>query len=145
MTGKVTAENAFGQVLICLRMSKLNYIINETPYSAYVTIRKKFVKSVAGDMLERENVEKAATINDTKHVESDICDLKQKLKVLESECGMLHIEKECTEKKYEALEKENHVLKEQFKEAYGRNRDLIKSNEELSQENNDIKHLESDN
>ena len=52
-------------------MSKLNYIINETPYSAYVTIRKKFVKSVAGDMFEGENVEKVAEINDIKHLESD--------------------------------------------------------------------------
>ena len=48
MTGNVSADNAFGQVLICLRMSELHYIVNETPFSAYVTIRKKFVKSVEG-------------------------------------------------------------------------------------------------
>ena len=26
-------------------MSKLNYVVKETPYSAYVTIRKKFILS----------------------------------------------------------------------------------------------------
>ena len=46
---KVKADNVFGQVMICLRMSKLDYLVNETPYSAYVTIRKKFVKSLDRD------------------------------------------------------------------------------------------------
>ena len=75
MTGEVTAENALGQVLICLRMSKLHYIIKETPYSADVTIRKKFMKSVDGDMFECQNVDKVAADADD--------NLKQKLKDLE--------------------------------------------------------------
>ena len=56
MTGKTIAKNALGQVLICLRMSKLNYVAKETPYSAYVTIRKKFVKDADGNMLEKAKV-----------------------------------------------------------------------------------------
>ena len=55
MVGEVSAENAFGQVLICLRMSKLNFILKETPYSGYVTIRKKFVKEVDNGVIESEN------------------------------------------------------------------------------------------
>ena len=51
----VKAENVFGQVLICLRMSKLDYMVKETPYSAYVTIRKKFIKSVDENMIEMGN------------------------------------------------------------------------------------------
>ena len=45
MTVENSAEKACGQVLICLKMSKLNYMVKETPFSAYVTIRKKFLNS----------------------------------------------------------------------------------------------------
>ena len=46
MAREISAENVFGQVLICLRMSKLDYVIKETPYAGYVTVRKKFMKNV---------------------------------------------------------------------------------------------------
>ena len=138
MTGKVTAENAFGQVLICLRMAKLNYMIKETPYSAYITIRKKFIKSVDGDMLEGENVEKVAPVDNLKQVESDNCYLKHRLKTLESECGVLRFEKEELEKKYKTLENEKDSLKDQFKEAFARNRELIKSNEQVDAESRNL-------
>ena len=36
---------ACGQVIFNLKMSKLNYVVKETPYSAYITIRKKFICS----------------------------------------------------------------------------------------------------
>ena len=49
MTGPQTADSVFGQMLICLRMSKLDYMVKETPYSGYVTIRKKFVKNYTGE------------------------------------------------------------------------------------------------
>jgi hypothetical protein len=45
MSGDSSPHNACGQILFSLRMSKLNYVVKETPYSAYVTIRKKFIQS----------------------------------------------------------------------------------------------------
>ena len=56
MAVKVSTENAFGQVLICLRMSKLNFLAKETPYSAYITIRKKFVKHVEEEFIDTEYI-----------------------------------------------------------------------------------------
>jgi hypothetical protein len=46
MASKVSAENVFGQVLICLRMSQLDFLVKETPYAAYITVRKKLTKYV---------------------------------------------------------------------------------------------------
>ena len=57
MTGPQTADSVFGQMLICLRMSKLDFMVKETPYSGYVTIRKKFVKNFTEEHIEKENVE----------------------------------------------------------------------------------------
>ena len=67
MASEFTAEKACGQLLICLKMSKLNYIVNETPFSAYITIRKKFLRNVEPEDLDTvkppvESVTDKATI-----------------------------------------------------------------------------------
>ena len=55
MIGKNSSEFACGQVLYSIKMSKLDYLVKETPYSMYVTIRKKFVKGHTDT--DSENVE----------------------------------------------------------------------------------------
>ena len=45
MAGENHEERACGQILFGLKMSNLNYMVKETPFSAYITIRKKFLKS----------------------------------------------------------------------------------------------------
>ena len=44
MFGENSPYYACDQILFSLKMSRLNYLVNETPYSAYITIRKKFIK-----------------------------------------------------------------------------------------------------
>ena len=46
MASVISPQNACGQILFSLQMSNLNYVIKETPYSAYITIRKKFARSI---------------------------------------------------------------------------------------------------
>ena len=136
MAVKGTAENKFGQVLICLRMSKLNYVVKETPYSAYVTIRKKFVKSYIGELLEEEFVgidEKA-----DKAANDSTC-LKQKVLNLEKECGMLRYEAEEFEMKYKALESEKVDLDDHIEELLNQKRDLNKDNENLCDDNKKLR------
>ena len=41
----VTAEVVCENVLECLKTSNLNFLIQESPYSVYVTIRKRFLKN----------------------------------------------------------------------------------------------------
>ena len=53
MFGASKADNVFGQVVICLRMSKLDYMIKETPYSAYVTIRKSLLSLPMKKLLKK--------------------------------------------------------------------------------------------
>ena len=79
MVGKVSAENAFGQVLICLRLSKLNYTVKETPYSGYLTIRKTFVKEMENEEMEheryaigRENIRDDTIVNELKKKYDDL-------------------------------------------------------------------------
>ena len=132
---KITPENTLGQLLICLRMSKLHYVVKETPYSAFVTIRKKFVKSCNNDVFESENVVKGIDDN-SKILAKENCQQKQKIKELKTECAMLQFEKEELEIKLEAVEKQNDTLEDQIEVQMARNRELVNDNEKLHNENN---------
>ena len=91
MFGKVTAEMRFGQMMICLRESKLNYLLKETPYSAEITIRKKFLKNVIENAFENIkkvdnldiNGERDEVSDNLKRVEKENALLNQNLKELE--------------------------------------------------------------
>ena len=85
MVGTSKAEFAFGKVLICLRMSNLDYIVKETPYSAYLTIRKKFSKTVNEEMTNVEYVENNDTLKKLKEVQRENAFLRQKVDGMEEE------------------------------------------------------------
>ena len=136
MVGKVSAENVFGQVLICLRLSKLNYIVKETPYSAYVTIRKKFIKETESEGMENENVDIVS--ENIRNCES-VIDLKKKIDNLSRNYGMLEFIKEELDVKYEAVEKEKIQLEDQIEEVHAEKRELLKSNEKLLNDNAELK------
>ena len=89
MAGDSSPHNACGQILFCLKMSKLNYVVKETPYSAYVTIRKKFIPSVE-DKQEPLYVNK--NLDELKKAEKEIVSLKQKNNDLESRIALAIID-----------------------------------------------------
>ena len=136
MVGKVSAENALGQVLICVRMSKLNFIVKETPYSLYLTIRKKFVKDVDSDVTENENVWNER--ENMRNVDT-VQNLQQKISDLSIRYGLLEFQKEELEVKYEALDKAKINMEDQIEEVYAINREFSKSNEKLVIENTELK------
>ena len=136
MVGEVSAENAFGQVLICLRMSKLNFILKETPYSGYVTIRKKFVKEVDNGVIESENGNVSSETVENVNI---VNDMKNKFEDLSRQYGMLEFVKEELEVKNEALEKDKVATDDQIKEVYAKNRELLKTNETRLNENCELK------
>ena len=138
MASKTSPDNSLGQLLICLRMSKLNFVVKETPFSAYLTIRKKFVKSSNEDVFEKENVIKGSINDDPKKLERENFHLKQKVKEIETECAMLHFEKEEFEMKIDAVEKKNIALEDQIEVEMARNRELVNSNGRLCNDNNVI-------
>ena len=133
----VSAENLFGQLMICLRMSKLDYLVKETPYSAYVSIRKKFSKSVnsASDMIEVGNVA-SNDVHDKLEKENRL--LKQKLDDLGRECAMVRFEKEEIDIKYEELEKDRISLEDKIEEAYAESRPLRNTISKLSEDNDGL-------
>ena len=91
MTGKLSANYVCNQVLKIVKESNLNYLVNETPYSAYVTIRKRFVKhsaevTLADKDVNQENLAQENAPQDKLEalvVENN--SLKEKLIMLETE------------------------------------------------------------
>ena len=63
MVGEFSAQYACGQILFSLKNSNLNYVVKETPYSAYITIRKKFIKDVGANVLNNSKDFKTVDAN----------------------------------------------------------------------------------
>ena len=106
MSSENRAHKVCEQMLCILKSSKLNYLVKETPYSAFITIRKRFLKDISCVTLASE---------DDSPSEADLrrenMILKEKCKELEVEVGYLNIDKENMELANEALQKENKTLR----------------------------------
>ena len=131
MSDSSRAENVFGQVLICLRMSKLDYVVKETPYSAYLTIRKKFAKSaeVASDDNVRVGLDDKIAKYEKIQKENNF--LRQKIEEVENGYASLKVTNEEMEIKLRvivkdkgAYEEENEELLDDLKEANGQKETL---------------------
>ena len=107
MTGEESADKACGQVLICLKMSKLNYMVKETPFSAYVTIRKKFLQSYQIEPEEPMRVDQSDSVNKLK---SDLEQVNKKNKGLLTDIALYKYNLDEFEIKINALEKVNAEL-----------------------------------
>jgi chromosome segregation ATPase len=138
MVGSSKAENVFGQVLICLRMSKLDYMVKETPYSAYVTIRKKFVKSLNEDIVDLGSVENENAIDELKNVKRDTSFLKKKIADLEKDCATLRIDNEELEIKLKITEKEKIALEDDLEDALAESRELRKNVEKKKKDEKNL-------
>ena len=123
MATEVSAEFACGKILFGIRQSKLNYVLNETPYSAYITIRKKFTNGVIVN-----NEEMAKDASGAKVLESNLTkenrELKEKLKDVETICALIQIENEEFELKNDSLKKDIVSLDDKIEEAYLESRNL---------------------
>ena len=118
MAGEMSVEMACGQVLFSLKASKLNYMVKETPFSAYVTIRKKFVKNFQTIETSVENNSDNEENNHVKKLERDNALLQKKVKDILTENAHLRFDLEESEIKYNALKKDNATLEIRLEEAF---------------------------
>ena len=107
MTSKCDADNVFGQVLICLRMSKLDYLVKETPYA----VRKKFSK--AHHIKKDTVVDSVAT-----SVENEKNVLKDEIKDLKTAIALATVEYEELEIQNESMKRDMANLDDKLEEAY---------------------------
>ena len=100
MTGNLRANTVCNQVLKVVKESNLNYLVNETPFSAFITIRKNFVRQSG----KQEALEVTLACDDYS--------LKQKCRELEKELTQLKTNLQGCEVKIEGLVEENNNLEE---------------------------------
>ena len=118
MAGEMSVEMACGQVLFSLKASKLNYMVKETPFSAYVTIRKKFVKNFQTIETSIENNSDNEENNHVKKLERNNALLQKKVKDILTENAHLRFDLEEFEIKYNALKKDTATLEIRLEEAF---------------------------
>ena len=112
MVGEISPDFACGQVLFGLKMSNLNYVVKETPYSVYLTIRKSFVR----EPVERQSIE----IKDSEKA------LKEEIKDLKTNLAIAKVELEEIECKNKSLKEKNESHKETIEELCAEKNKLIK-------------------
>ena len=121
MFPEMSVEKACGQVLFSLKLSNLNYMVKETPFSAYVTIRKKFVKNVHTVTSVNEDTAENASENDNneyvRKLEKENALLQKKVKDILTENAHLRFDVEEFEIKFNALEKEKATIEIKLEEA----------------------------
>ena len=132
MAWSTKAENRFGQMLICLRMSRLDFVVKETPYSAYITIRKKFVKGVNEDMIEESKTVDKSNTDEIKNIERENKFLKSKVYELEKVVASLTVENEESEIKVKVAEKDKASLEDDVEDALAESRELRKALDKIS-------------
>ena len=73
----MSADTVCNKVLQFVKDSNLNFLINETPYSAFVTIRKTFVK-----LSKEDTLDKVVTHQNPARENTHNSDLEQKCEAL---------------------------------------------------------------
>ena len=115
MTSNIRAHVECEQLLTIIKTSNLNYLVKETPYSAFVTIRKRFIKNKEDNsnvtLVPQENLRDPS-------LKTENFILKQKCKALECELGNIKNDKENSEFTAQKLSKENKSLDEKLKELH---------------------------
>ena len=134
MTSENSVDFAFGQVIFSLKSSKLNYIVNETPYSGYITIRKKFIKNKF-DAPEKYVPE---VIRVESNVKKENLELKEKVKDLGIMCAQLRFENEEMEVNNETLNKEIVSLEDKLEDAYLEARNLKKEVDNINEDKREL-------
>ena len=109
MSNNIKAHTVCEQLLSILKSSKLNYLVKETPYSAFITIRKRFVKDIqdTSDVTLVPGEDK----NNDHNLKRENLVLKQRCKSLEVDVGFLKLDKENLELACETLGEENKCLR----------------------------------
>ena len=130
MVSEKSPDFACGQILFGLKTSNLNYIVKETPYSMYVTIRKRFIRHD----IERQQVDNGHTEKD-----SELFSLKQKVKDLETNLALAKVECDERELKHNSLIEENDKLEDSIEEIYKEKRIVVEEMEIISEENASLK------
>ena len=144
----MSVEKACGQILFCLKTSNFNYMVKETPFSAYVTIRKKFVRNLQAVETVIENVTKPDNYENNRRLNKEIALLQKKVKDVLTENAHLRFDLEEYEIKFNALEKENTTLEIKLDEADTKTQKVEKDLEnslidskKIKQNKNEIKSL----
>ena len=137
MTSENSANFACGQILFSLKSSQLNYVLKETPYSAYITIRKKFLKSI--EHPENNDVNRIMTREEAdrdfkehiKQVEKENTNLRERNTEVERVLALMRIELEEMETKNHDLLNTNSDLEDKVEELYRETSHLDQLNQEI--------------
>ena len=101
MAVESSPEFACGQIMFGIKMSKLNYMVKETPYSVYVTIRKRFMREQVESYNRDNNSRPFLDTIKSSDKDTELINVKQWNKDIETRLALAVVEHEELELKLE--------------------------------------------
>jgi len=151
MANKWTAEKACKKVLTTIRRSNLHFVMRETPFSAEVTIRKKFVKSFQTIFTNNDigiknssNKEVQLLNNKIATLEVELNKMRKQFENINTKYEQQKMIKEDKETELEYILKENHLNKMKAEGYCKDNADMRQTLNQILTENRSFEHNNND-
>ena len=154
MADRFLAQDCSDQVLKCVKDSNLHFVVKETPFSLYITLRKKFVTENNSNNLEPKENDQVQTLeeslislqteNDALDQEnSDIRTRYEEMKVINGELSekLSQAKTELCDwmSSYSSVEKANEETLEEIEVLKGANKRFIEDNSRHKTESKSLK------
>ena len=154
MADRFLAQDCSDQVLKCVKDSNLHFVVKETPFSLYITIRKKFVTENNSNNLEPKENDQVQTLEEslislqTEHdaldqENSDIRTRYEEMKVINGELSekLSQAKTELCDwmSSYSSVEKANEETLEEIEVLKGANKRFIEDNSRHKTESKSLK------
>ena len=98
----VTAQESCENVLLALKSSNLNFLIQESPYSVHITVRKSFLRNSP----QHQRTPSSASYEATKYaLEVESSELKKEIEAKNTRCKELELENELLNAEVKRLNK----------------------------------------
>ena len=123
------ANQSCDNLVALLRDTGLNFLVQETPFSVFITIRKSFYREVKKTGCVTENVEKLKNENST--LKTDLEDKELQLQVCKNETIALQSRLEKAEKEMLCHAKNAKISDEKSKDEISILRSVVKKNEDM--------------
>ena len=123
------ANQSCDNLVALLRDTGLNFLVQETPFSVFITIRKSFYREVKKTGCVTENLEKLKNENST--LKTDLEDKELQLQVCRNEIIALQSRLEKAEKEMLCHAKNAKISDEKSKDEISILRSVVKKNEDM--------------
>ena len=133
---QIKAQECSDQILQFVKNSNLHFALQETPFSVYITLRKKFVREVAAANLQKANFQ-SENMRETEKLKDSLIQIQRKEAAILYENDQLRMKIEHQESLYVEAQNTIEEISEKLFKAKVELSDYMSNNSSLEKLNKD--------